>query len=143
MMQLVVVAGRQSRRHRLGALAVARANQACHVERTHPPARLVPQPRQERRKPPLEIPIPVRHAAGSANHRAKRSSEILYKLSICQSSARCVVPDSDGASLSLIRQGEDALWQAFFTAAPARRRVFEPSSKRRKRAPAPLPPATA
>ncbi|HZZ26198.1 MAG TPA: hypothetical protein VFE60_28215, partial [Roseiarcus sp.] len=46
---------------------------------------------------------------------------------------RCVVPDSDGASLSLIRQGEDALWQAFFTAAPARRRVFEPSSKHRKR----------
>src|SRR5271168_4034419 len=87
MMQLVVVAGRQSRRHRLDALAVARANQACHVERTHPPARLVPQPRQERRKPPLEIPIPVRHAAGSANHRAKRSSEILYKLPICQSSA--------------------------------------------------------
>src|SRR5271168_744076 len=90
MMQLVVVAGRQSRRHRLGALAVARANQACHVERTHPPARLVPQPRQERRKPPLEIPTPVRHAAGSANHRAKRSSEILYKLSICQRSARAL-----------------------------------------------------
>src|ERR1700734_2343659 len=88
MMQLVVVARRQSRRHRLDALAVARANQACHVERKHPPARLVPQPRQERRKPPLEIPIPVRHAAGSANHRAKRSSEILYKLSICQSSAK-------------------------------------------------------
>ena len=34
----------------------------------------------------------------------------------------------------LIRQGEDALWQAFFTAAPARRRVFEPNSKRRKSA---------
>jgi hypothetical protein len=36
--------------------------------------------------------------------------------------ARCVVPDCDGASLRLIRQGEDALWQAFFTAAPVRRR---------------------
>ena len=29
-----------------------------------------------------------------------------------------------------------------FTAAPVRRRVFEPSSKRRKRAPGPLPHAT-
>jgi len=40
-------------------------------------------------------------------------------------------------------QEEDGLWQAFFTAAPARRRVFEPSSKRRKRAAGPVPPATA
>jgi hypothetical protein len=38
------------------------------------------------------------------------------------------------------RQGEDALWQQVFTAQPARRRVFEPSSKRRKKAPAPWPP---
>ena len=53
-------------------------------------------------------------------------------------SARCVVPDSDGASLILNRQEEDALWQVFFTAAPERRRVFEPSSKRRKKAPGPL-----
>jgi transposase len=29
-----------------------------------------------------------------------------------------VVPDCDGASLPLIRQGEDSLWQAFFMAAP-------------------------
>jgi hypothetical protein len=55
------------------------------------------------------------------------------------SAARCVVPESDGASSILSRQEEDALWEAFFTAAPARRRVFEPSSKRRKRAPGPLP----
>ncbi|OYR22308.1 transcriptional regulators family protein [Brucella grignonensis] len=59
------------------------------------------------------------------------------------SGARCVVPDCDGASLILSRQDEDVLWQVFFTAAPARRRIFEPSSKRRKRAPGPLPPATA
>jgi len=32
--------------------------------------------------------------------------------------------------------------KVFFTAAPARRRVFEPSFKRRKRAPRPLPHAT-
>lgn len=56
--------------------------------------------------------------------------------------ARCAVPDSDGASSILSRQEEDALWEVFFTAAPARRRVFVPSSKRRKRAPGPLPPAT-
>jgi hypothetical protein len=61
MMQLVVVAGRQSRRHRLDALAVARPNQPCHVKRAHPPSRLVPQPRKERRQPPLQIPIPIRH----------------------------------------------------------------------------------
>ena len=57
--------------------------------------------------------------------------------------ARCVVPDCDGASLPFIRQEEDALWQAFFTTAPERRRIFEPSSKRRNRAAGPLPPATA
>ncbi len=33
-------------------------------------------------------------------------------------------------------------WQVFFMVAPARRRIFEPSSKRRKRAPDPLLPAT-
>src|SRR5258708_259404 len=55
--------------------------------------------------------------------------------------ARCSVPECNGASLS--RQGEDALWQQLFTAQPARRRVFEPSSKRRKKVPAPWPPATA
>jgi hypothetical protein len=57
--------------------------------------------------------------------------------------ARCVVPECDGASLILSRQEEDALWEVFFTAAPARRRVYEPNSKRRKKAPGLLPPATA
>jgi len=56
---------------------------------------------------------------------------------------RSTVPESEGASSILSRQEEDVLWEAFFTAAPARRRVFEPSSKRRKRAPGPLPPSTA
>lgn len=46
--------------------------------------------------------------------------------------SRCVVPTCSGAS-SLSRQEENALWEVFFTVAPARRRVFEPSSKRRKR----------
>src|SRR5215203_643789 len=51
----------------------------------------------------------------------------------------CVVPESRGA---LSRDEEDALWQVFYTAAPAQRRAFEPSSKRRKRRPASSPPAT-
>src|SRR3954470_8802040 len=49
-----------------------------------------------------------------------------------QTRFRCVVPESRGA---LSRDEEDALWQEFYTAAPARRREFEPSSKRRKRRP--------
>ena len=36
--------------------------------------------------------------------------------------------------MRLSREEEDALWQQVFTAQPARRREFEPSSKRRKRA---------
>jgi hypothetical protein len=51
---------------------------------------------------------------------------------------RCSIPDFDGASLILRRQEEDVRWDAFFTAAPARRRVFEPNSKRRKRAAVPM-----
>jgi hypothetical protein len=53
---------------------------------------------------------------------------------------RCWVPGSRGAALT--REGEDALWHQVFTAQPARRRGFEPSSKGRKRRPAPSPPAT-
>jgi hypothetical protein len=34
---------------------------------------------------------------------------------------RCSVPERDGANSSLTRQEEEALWQVFFTAAPARR----------------------
>lgn len=54
--------------------------------------------------------------------------------------SRCSVPNSDDSSSILSRQVEDVLWGAFFTAAPARRRVFEPNSKRRKRAAGPLSP---
>jgi hypothetical protein len=75
MMQLVVVAGRPSRRHRLDALALARPNQPSNVERTHPSTRLVSEPRQERRKPPIKIPAPLRHAAGSPNPRADQRSK--------------------------------------------------------------------
>src|SRR4051812_17280510 len=52
--------------------------------------------------------------------------------------SQCVVPESRGA---LSRVEEDALWQGFYTAAPAQHREFEPSSKRRKRRPASALPA--
>jgi transposase len=51
----------------------------------------------------------------------------------------CAVPGCGGA---FSHEQEDALWQQVFTAQPARRREFEPSSKRRKRRPASWPPAT-
>jgi O-methyltransferase domain len=51
----------------------------------------------------------------------------------------CVVPGCRGA---FSREQEDALWQQVFMAQPARRRVFEPSSKGRKRRAASSPPAT-
>jgi len=50
---------------------------------------------------------------------------------------KCSVPESRGAILT--RESEEALWQTFFTAAPAQRREFEPSSKRRKRRPVSSP----
>ena len=47
MMELVVVARRHAFRHRTDALAIARPDQPRHVERAHPPARLVAQPGQK------------------------------------------------------------------------------------------------
>jgi hypothetical protein len=50
----------------------------------------------------------------------------------------CAVPGCRGA---FSREQEDALWEQVFTVQPARRREFEPNSKRRKRRAAPLPNA--
>ena len=58
---------------------------------------------------------------------------IIEIVEVLQGWAKCVVPECSGASSALTRQGEKALWQAFFTAAPEQRREFEPNSKRRKR----------
>jgi ribosomal protein L37AE/L43A len=58
---------------------------------------------------------------------------------LTQSRNGCAVPECRGA---FSREQEDALWHQVFTAQPARRREFEPSSKRRKKRPASLPPAT-
>ena len=99
MMQLIVIAGRQSRRHQLDARAIAWTDQPRHIKRAHPPAPLMTQPRQERRKPMIEISIPVRHAVGSANQRSRRSGEILSEPLICQSSASSAGSGPSGVAL--------------------------------------------
>src|SRR3982751_4839705 len=68
-----------------------------------------------------------------------RGSPHHYTTSHGKRPTRCVVPECRGA---LSRDEEDALWQEFYTAAPARRRAFEPTSKRRKKRPASWLPAT-
>ena len=49
----------------------------------------------------------------------------------------CMVPESRDVIVST--EEEKALWQTCFTAAPERHREFEPSSKGRKKRPAPWP----
>ena len=49
--QLIVVAGREARRHRLHALALARPDRARNMDRAHPPPCLVVQTHQERLPP--------------------------------------------------------------------------------------------
>jgi hypothetical protein len=46
----------------------------------------MPQPRKERRQPPLQIPIPIRHRR-LRKSLSQRSTKILSDLLICQSSA--------------------------------------------------------
>src|SRR5277367_352547 len=99
MMQLIIVARRKSLCHWLNALAFTRANQPCHVERTHPPPRLVIQAIQKRLQPTSKLALPIRrcppHGRPSKsrppmNHR-KTDLGIPDRLSpvrICQSSAR-------------------------------------------------------
>jgi hypothetical protein len=61
MMQLVIVARRKPLRHRLHALAIARTNQTCNIERTHPPPRLATQTIKERLKPTRKLIFALRH----------------------------------------------------------------------------------
>src|SRR5262249_55985320 len=49
--QLIAFAERKPPRHRLNALAIARADQPRYVERTHLAPRLLPQPIQKRLRP--------------------------------------------------------------------------------------------
>jgi hypothetical protein len=55
MVQSVVIARRDTLGHRADALAIARPDQPRHIERTHPPPRLVADPLHERRQPPPEL----------------------------------------------------------------------------------------
>ena len=91
---------------------------------------LIPPSAALRRRPNCASPCWRRSACASALTAglAARPNALAARLPKAALVASCVVPDCDGASLPLIRQEEDALWQAFFTAAPARRRIFEPSS---------------
>jgi hypothetical protein len=57
--QLVIVDACVARRHRLNALAIPKANQPSNIGRTHPRTRLVPQRRDERLKPLLQIDLPI------------------------------------------------------------------------------------
>jgi len=57
--QLIAFAERKPPRHRLDALAIARADQPRHVERTHPAPRLVPQPIQKWLEPTPKLAFPI------------------------------------------------------------------------------------
>jgi hypothetical protein len=69
MMELVVVARRHSFRHRTDTLAIARPDQPRHIERAHPPARLVAQLGQKRLQPAQKVVIPSRHRSRSTKER--------------------------------------------------------------------------
>src|SRR5262249_24661216 len=63
--QLIAFAERKPPRHRLNALAIARADQSRHVERAHLSPCLVTQPIQKRLEPTAKLVSPIRR---SANH---------------------------------------------------------------------------
>jgi hypothetical protein len=62
-MQLIVFAKRKPLRHRLNALAIARADQPRYVERTHLSPRLVTQPIQKRLEKACKLVFPIRRPA--------------------------------------------------------------------------------
>src|SRR5438874_1760161 len=63
--QLIIFTERKPPRHRLNALAIARADQPRYIERTHLPPRLVTQSIQKRLEPTPKLVFPIRR---SANH---------------------------------------------------------------------------
>src|SRR5262245_46501827 len=77
--QLITCAERKSLRHRLNALAIARTDQARHVERTHPSPRLVTQTIHKRPEPtskrvsPIQCPAshgrPLQESRPPMSHR--------------------------------------------------------------------------
>src|SRR5208282_2906481 len=65
MVQPVGIARRDPLGHRADALAIARPGQPCHIQRTHPPPRLVTEPFHKRPQPPRKLVPPIRHAPRS------------------------------------------------------------------------------
>src|SRR5271167_2869374 len=65
MVQPVVIARRDPLGHWADALAIARPDQPRHIQRTHPPPRLVTEPSHKRSQPPRKLVPPFRHAPRS------------------------------------------------------------------------------
>jgi hypothetical protein len=59
-MKLVIAYAAITCRHRLNALAIARADQPRYIGGAHPPTRSMPKRIDERLKPALELLIPIR-----------------------------------------------------------------------------------
>lgn len=68
-MEPIVCAEAEPVGHRLNALAIARPDQPGNVERIHPLPRLVAEPFQEGRKPPLRITTPACAGIASSHDR--------------------------------------------------------------------------
>src|SRR5262249_53869419 len=94
--QLITFAERKPPRHRLNALAIARADQPRHVQRTHPAPCLVPQSTQKRHEPTFKLVLPIRHPANHGRPLPKPTTHESQKnsfgnpvpLKTCQSRAR-------------------------------------------------------
>src|SRR5438477_12791406 len=85
MVQLVILARRQPRRHRLDALAIARSNQSRDIQRTHPPPRLVTQAIQERLQPASKLIFPIRRRAHHGRPSKKPTTYESFEKLICES----------------------------------------------------------
>ena len=59
MVQLIIFAKRKPLRHRLNALAIARADQTRYVQRAHLSPRFMTQPIQKRLKPTSKLFLPI------------------------------------------------------------------------------------
>src|SRR5262249_5772069 len=97
--QLITCAERKSLRHRLNALAIARTDQARHVERTHPSPRLVTQTIHKRLEPtskrvsPIQCPAshgrPLQESRPPMSHR-KSDLVILRRIKSAKLVLGCV-----------------------------------------------------
>ena len=93
--KLIAIARRHPLSHRANALAIARCDQPGHIERAHPPPRLMAEFGQKRPQPIRKLRPPVRHASGYANQSAKPHPTLVDKSLIRQSSASGSNPTLD------------------------------------------------